>query len=323
MPRRPRVFVEGGIYHVYNRFARGAEILVENDEAERFLGLLRAVKRRDGLTVFAWCLMSNHYHLALRTGPIPLSRSIGYVQARFGQQYNRRRRSTGPLWQSRYKARLVEDSRYLGQLVAYIHLNPVMAELVDDPADYPRCGHIELIKNTAEPLVDRDETLGMYGDTLQTARRHYVRALQGVRTAEWREALPGRLPWWKHEADRPLAVKAPDAWVDEQGVSTGRERAELSAREFVALACRALEADVGELQGNGYGRRASRQRILLAAVGVERWRQSARELGRILGRRGDVISRWVRWGAARRQGDPGFGDAYDDLDRELSTMVGS
>ncbi len=236
---------------------------------------------------------------------------------------NQRQRSAGPLWQSRYKARLVEDSRYLEQLVAYIHLIPVVAKVVDDPAGYPHCGHLELIKKTAEPLVDRDETLGMYGDAQQSARRQYVRALQGARTAEWREALPGRLPWWKHEADRPLDVRAPDAWVDEQGVSTGRERAELSARDFVALACRALEADVGELQGNGYGRRASRQRILLAAVGVERWRQSARELGRILGRRGDVISRWVRWGAARRQTYADFADAYDELDRELSTMVGS
>ncbi len=50
MPRRPRVFVEGGIYHVYNRFARGAEIFSEGDEAEKFLELLKKVKSRDGLT---------------------------------------------------------------------------------------------------------------------------------------------------------------------------------------------------------------------------------------------------------------------------------
>jgi REP element-mobilizing transposase RayT len=74
------VFVEGGIYHVYNRFARGAEVFAEGDEAERFLGLLHKVNSRDGLTVFGWCLMSNHYHLALRAGPIPLSRTMGYVQ---------------------------------------------------------------------------------------------------------------------------------------------------------------------------------------------------------------------------------------------------
>ena len=48
MPRRPRVFVEGGLYHVYNRFARGAELFREGDEGERFVELLRRVCERDG-----------------------------------------------------------------------------------------------------------------------------------------------------------------------------------------------------------------------------------------------------------------------------------
>jgi len=77
------------------------------------------VRDRDGSTIFAYCLMSNHYHLAVRVGPVPLSRSIGFVQSRFGQGYNRRHCSTGPLWQSRFKAKIVEDEGYLLQLVAY------------------------------------------------------------------------------------------------------------------------------------------------------------------------------------------------------------
>jgi REP element-mobilizing transposase RayT len=76
------VFVEGGIYHVYNRFARGAELFAETEEAISFLEILRKARDRDGLTVLAWCLMSNHYHLALRAGAIPLSRTVGYVQSR-------------------------------------------------------------------------------------------------------------------------------------------------------------------------------------------------------------------------------------------------
>ena len=51
MPGRPRLFIEGGIYHAYNRFARGAEVFREGDEAERFLELLRKVRDRDGLTI--------------------------------------------------------------------------------------------------------------------------------------------------------------------------------------------------------------------------------------------------------------------------------
>ena len=59
MPRRPRVFVEGGIYHVYNRFARGAELFADPEEAIEFLEILRKARDRDGLTVFA-CLAPIH-----------------------------------------------------------------------------------------------------------------------------------------------------------------------------------------------------------------------------------------------------------------------
>ena len=52
MPRRPRVFVEGGIYHVYNRFARGAELFADPEEAIEFLEILRKARDRDGLTDF-------------------------------------------------------------------------------------------------------------------------------------------------------------------------------------------------------------------------------------------------------------------------------
>jgi REP element-mobilizing transposase RayT len=310
MPRRPRIFVEGGIYNVYNRFARGAGIFAEGDEAERFLRLLRKVKNRDALTVFAWCLMSNHYHLAIRSGPVSLSRTVGYLQARCGQHHNRRHRSSGPRWQSRYQARIVEDSNYLSQLIAYIHVNPVVARVVDDPADYPYSGHRELIRKTAEPLTDVEQALD-------------VRAVKGARESEWKGELPGRLPWWKREPDRPLEDVAPAVWIDERGVSSGRLRRRMSAEDFLAAACRLLDLDVAVLTSKGYARKDPRDRVLVTAVGVERWYQSARGLGKALGRRADVVSRWVRRGAKRRQEESDFREAYDELDRRLSDMVAS
>lgn len=120
MPRRPRVIVERGIYHVNNRFARGAELFSEPEEAVEFIEILRKARDRDGLRIDAWTLMSNHYHLAARSGPVPPSQTKGYVQARFGQGYIRRQGSSGPRWQSRYKTRIVENPAYFSRLIAYI-----------------------------------------------------------------------------------------------------------------------------------------------------------------------------------------------------------
>jgi putative transposase len=154
MPRRPRVFVEGGIYHVYNPFARGSELFSEPEEANAFLEILRKARDRDGLRIYAWTLMSNHHHMAVRAGPVSLSRTMGYVQARFGQGYNRRHSSSGPRWQSRYKAKLLESPEYFDRLIAYIHLNPVVAGLVDDPTNHAFCGHRELLGRARDPLTD-------------------------------------------------------------------------------------------------------------------------------------------------------------------------
>ena len=147
MPRPDRIFVEGGFYHVYNRLGRGERVFEQEKEAAAFVGLLRDVAERDGLTVFAWCLLSNHYHLAVRTGVIPLDRPMRSLQQRVTRGVNLRRRVYGPLWQGRYRAKLVKDQRYLDQLLIYIHLNAVTAGIVDDPADYRWSGHCELLGN--------------------------------------------------------------------------------------------------------------------------------------------------------------------------------
>ncbi len=318
MPRRPRVFVEGGIYHVYNRFARGAAVFGEGDEAERFLELLRKVRDRDELTVFAWALMSNHYHLALRAGPVPLARTIGYLQSRFGQVYNRRWRSSGPLWQSRYKAKLVREPRYFARLVVYIHLNPVTAGVVDDPAEYPYCGHRELLGAGEEPLVDVERVLALYGDTLGKARRAYVSALRAARETPWIGEMPGDLPWWTREADRPLTPVAPRTWLDEQGRSTGLVRAPLTAGRFLDLACEVLGVEAARLAGGSQDRETSRLRYLVGAVAIERWGVQAKALGELLGRRPENVTRWAARGARARQADEEFRQAYEELDRGLA-----
>ncbi len=56
MPRAPRIFIEGGIDHVYNRFTRGEPVFAVDGEAQSFVELMREIKQRDGLVVLAWCV---------------------------------------------------------------------------------------------------------------------------------------------------------------------------------------------------------------------------------------------------------------------------
>ena len=58
MPRPWREFIEGGVYHVYNRVTRGEVVFSDEGEASEFVSLLREVKERDELTLFPFPLLA-------------------------------------------------------------------------------------------------------------------------------------------------------------------------------------------------------------------------------------------------------------------------
>jgi len=312
MPRAPRILVEGGLYHVYNRFARGEEIFSDPEEAIEFLDLLRDLKQRDDLQIFAWSLLSNHHHLAVRASAVPLSRTMRTLQGGFSKAFNRRWGRTGPLWQSRYQGRLVDSQRYFDELVFYIHLNAVRSGLVEDPAKQVFSGHRELIGKVRDPLLDVDDALLTFGKTTKSARRTYLRRLNTALAAEERTEVSERLPWWTPE--RELRPTTGRAYVDELGRSTDRERRLLEAGEFVELACAELGTTVDALASPRRDRETTKLHQLVATVGIERWGQRAAVLGALLGKHPDIVSRWARMGAERRSKDVEFSDALDQLD---------
>ncbi len=316
MPRAPRILIEGGLYHVYNRFARGEEVFADPEEAIVFLDLLRGLKQRDDLHVLAWCLLSNHFHLAVRTSAVPVSRTMRTLQGGFAKAFNRRWKRSGPLWQSRYQTRLVDSQRYFEQLVFYIHLNPVRAGLVDDPIEYVFCGHRELLGKVHDPLLDVDDALLSFGTTTKSARRTYLKRLNAALAEEERAEVAERMPWWTPERELKPAVGR--AYVDTLGRSTGLERERLDAAEFVELACTGLGIAMESLTGRIKDRKTTTLRQLVATVGIERWDQQAGRLGSILGKHPDVVSRWARAGAERRSSDQDFAEALDRLDATLA-----
>ncbi len=323
MPRAPRYFVDGACYHVYGRMARGEMIFSERGEAARVVDVIREVKRRDGLTVLAWCVMGNHYHLALRTSSVPLWRSIRLVQWRFARQYNRRRRQFGPVWQGRYQVRLVNEQRYLLQLIAYIHLNPVSAGVVKGPGAYRWSGHRELLGQSDEPLVDVDATLALFGTKRGAARRTYVRMLRGEREQSWFGERPGRLPWWGRVEDEDVDESAwavTPAGEPAVGVPGSAVR---DVGEFIRRSAEHLGMAAGELGARGKAPATVRAREIVAVVAVERFGVKVKDLAARLGKHPGSVSRWVAEGARRRREEREFEASCWRLEAALAKGAGS
>jgi hypothetical protein len=212
----------------------------------------------------------------------------------------------------------VETPEFFSRLVVYIHLNPVVAGLVEDPADFVFSGHRELLGKVRDPLIDVEGVLAEFGDSVRKARKLYVRSLKGERDEEWQGERPGTLPWWGREVDRPVEPVPPATWIDELGRSTGLEREPMPPDEFVTRCCSILSVSFDEIMGRGKGRAISRARYLVAALAIERWELSAKQLGVLLASWPEAISRWANRGAEIRTTSHEFRRDFESLDRALA-----
>ena len=139
MARPLRMESEAGVYHVLNRGNYRTDIFRSDKAKAAFLKCLGEACQQTGWSVHAWCLMSNHYHLAVSTPGANLVDGMRWLQGTFSVRFNRMRQERGHLFQGRYKSLIVDPDGGLGPLCHYIHLNPVRAKLrpVADLPAYP------------------------------------------------------------------------------------------------------------------------------------------------------------------------------------------
>lgn len=125
MARKPRVLIEGGLYHVTCRGNERRKIFRDDQDRKRFLERLASSAETHQVRIYLYCLMPNHVHLLVETPLGNLDRFVGSLLTGYTVYFNRRHHRAGHLMQGRYGAQVVEGNEYLLKLSRYIHLNPV------------------------------------------------------------------------------------------------------------------------------------------------------------------------------------------------------
>lgn len=177
MPRGARIDAAGILHHVMVRGIERRQIFSNDDDRGEFLARLEGACEKTGARVYAWCLMPNHVHLAIRTGQMPLQKTMRSLLTGYAVYFNRRHRRHGHLFQNRYKSILVDEEEYFLTLVRYIHLNPVRARLVesvDALESYPWTGHSVLMGKGKYSVQDSDAVLRRFGRRAGDARKSLV-----------------------------------------------------------------------------------------------------------------------------------------------------
>jgi REP element-mobilizing transposase RayT len=124
MARPLRIEVAGGWYHVTARGNERRAIFREDEDRRRFLALLEELGERFHVSVHAYVLMDNHYHLLLSTREANLSRAMQWLGVTYTGRFNRRYRRSGHLFQGRFHAVVMEETA-AAEVSRYVHLNPV------------------------------------------------------------------------------------------------------------------------------------------------------------------------------------------------------
>jgi putative transposase len=129
-------------FHIYNRGVEKRDIFIDEQDFAVFLGYLKRhlgseaiVKKPSGylypnyhndLTLLAFCLMSNHFHLLLyqKEDLSAITKLLRSVCTSYTMYFNKKYKRVGHLFQERYKASSISSDAYVQHISRYIHLNP-------------------------------------------------------------------------------------------------------------------------------------------------------------------------------------------------------
>jgi putative transposase len=176
MARQARIEYPGALYHVISRGIERRELFRDDEDRERYLGLLEKAVGRYRCRIFAYCLMGNHVHLAVEAGAIPLSRVMRSMNTAYAGYFNKRHRRAGYLFQGRYKAIHVEKEAHLLEFCRYVVLNPVRARLVQEAKAWPWSSYRATIGKMPPPKwLEVDWTLSQFGRKRSLARKIFER----------------------------------------------------------------------------------------------------------------------------------------------------
>jgi len=177
MPRLPRLDYPGALHHVIIRGIERRYIFDDPVDKDLFLDRFGDDLARTGCSCYAWCLMGNHGHFLLRSGPKGLAPLLRSALTWYAVRYNRTRRRAGHLFQNRYHSIVCEEDTYFLQLVRYIHLNPYRVGIVRSLkalASYPWTGHSVLLGREDRPWQDQAYVMSHFGGEPGAAMEAYL-----------------------------------------------------------------------------------------------------------------------------------------------------
>jgi REP element-mobilizing transposase RayT len=206
--RAPDSLEPGKLYHVTNRGVDRGLIFASDRDRIVFLSLLAEACLASGVVCHAWCLMSNHFHFVVEDTRGLLSQLMHHVQFCYARYFNDTRlpRRTGPLFESRFCAELIDSSDYFRDAVAYVLLNPLRTKA-------PMAATVDEYRWSSAALVCSETT----SEAFATALLAPLGGIDGILSC----LPPSRIKASQEHRRRRLDALASGVWMERERVLAG------------------------------------------------------------------------------------------------------
>jgi putative transposase len=234
MPRRLRVHLPGGFYHVTLRGNHQQAIFFSDRDRTLLNGIVAEAIEKFSARVHAYCWMGNHIHLLLQAGTEPISRTMHYIATTYARIKQRHMQTTGHFFERRYHALLVDADSYLLQLLRYIHLNPVTAGIARELTDYQWSSHHNYAGTRNDPWVTTEFVWSVLAVDRTVAISAYRSFIDDRTADDW-------VPDDEMSADRQ--VLGGDGFAARLACTPLAGRVRQSLEELITEACRRFEVE--------------------------------------------------------------------------------
>lgn len=168
--------IEGQYFHIYNRGVNGEDLFKEEKNYYYFLQQYKSYCS-DVLETLAYCLLKNHFHLLVyikenvevsrtdgKEGVFRLnaSKQLGHFFNSYAQSINKAHKRTGPLFESPFERKWVDNKSYLTSMIYYCHWNPQHHDFVKDFTQWEYSSYAAIISNN-NTLVATEKTINHFG----------------------------------------------------------------------------------------------------------------------------------------------------------------
>ncbi len=258
---RNKISFPGAICHLTQRAAGKEPLFLEDEDYLFMLYLLKRNAKEFCFDIFAYALMPNHIHLLIRLTEDNLSKGMGNIFREYAIYFNTKYERKGHVFGGAFRQALCLNDSYLVIASLYIHLNPMKANLVDDPVKYQwsSCGlYIEPFKK--ETFINYGFILKFLDENIEKARIDYGKALYDSM------ALQIQGNWIDHKTRESFGVevmrcqqglmnrikKSQEDFLDEESLDGKIENLKLRGRLHSPESIRARKYLIEQLRARGY-----------------------------------------------------------------------